>query len=112
MENCPKCQSPIKTVPAGVSKRTGQPYNAFQACSNRDCDTNPAILKCFTADFLKSNLDLFQDSKALPQQKITRFLKPSKSLSSIKPYPGGGSYLSIHSGKNLPKNGTIIILVR
>ena len=41
MENCPKCQSEVKTVPAGVSKRTGRPYNAFQACSNRECDFKP-----------------------------------------------------------------------
>ena len=38
---CSKCNSQIKTVPAGTSKRTGQPYNAFQACSNRDCDEKP-----------------------------------------------------------------------
>ena len=37
-QQCPKCGSSIKLVPAGVSKRTGKPYNAFYACSNRDCD--------------------------------------------------------------------------
>ncbi len=35
--NCPKCSSELKEVPAGVSKKTGKPYNAFIACSNRDC---------------------------------------------------------------------------
>ena len=40
-ENCPKCNFAIKTVPAGISKRTGKPYQAFQACSNRDCNWKP-----------------------------------------------------------------------
>ena len=35
---CPQCGSELKRVPAGVSKRTGKPYNAFMACSNRECD--------------------------------------------------------------------------
>ena len=34
---CPFCQSPVREIPAGVSKRTGKPYNRFWACSNRDC---------------------------------------------------------------------------
>lgn len=40
--NCPECQSPIKTVPAGVSKKTGKPYDSFQCCSNRECGWKPA----------------------------------------------------------------------
>ena len=40
-EQCPQCGSQIKTVPAGVSKKTGNPYNAFQACSNRNCNWKP-----------------------------------------------------------------------
>ena len=40
-EQCPKCFSEIRTVPAGVSKNTGRPYHAFQACSNRACDYKP-----------------------------------------------------------------------
>ena len=39
--NCPQCNSPIKTVPAGVSKTTGRPYQSFQACSNRECSWKP-----------------------------------------------------------------------
>ena len=35
--SCPNCQSPIKYVPAGVSKRTGKPYNEFWSCRNPDC---------------------------------------------------------------------------
>lgn len=34
---CPTCNSAIKIIPAGISKKTGKPYNSFQACSNREC---------------------------------------------------------------------------
>ena len=30
-----------KVVPAGVSARTGQPYNAFVACAERGCNEKP-----------------------------------------------------------------------
>lgn len=33
--NCTICNSEIKQIPAGVSNRTGQPYNAFMACPNK-----------------------------------------------------------------------------
>ena len=39
--NCPECGSEIKTVPAGISTRTGKPYDSFQACSNRECKWKP-----------------------------------------------------------------------
>ena len=35
---CPLCQSAVKLVPAGISKRTGRPYQEFYSCINRDCD--------------------------------------------------------------------------
>lgn len=31
----------MKQIPAGISKRTGQPYNAFLSCPNRDCKWKP-----------------------------------------------------------------------
>lgn len=39
---CPVHHQPWKTVPAGVSKRTGNAYAAFQACPERDCNQRPA----------------------------------------------------------------------
>lgn len=39
---CPIHHKPWKTVPAGVSKKTGKPYNSFQACPERDCSERPA----------------------------------------------------------------------
>lgn len=41
MSNCPACGAPIKEVPAGVSKKTGKPYKAFQVCSNQSCGWKP-----------------------------------------------------------------------
>ncbi len=35
--NCPYCQSPVNNIPAGVSKKSGKPYDEFWACKNRDC---------------------------------------------------------------------------
>ena len=39
--NCPACGSVIKEVPAGISKKTGKPYEAFQVCSNKLCEWKP-----------------------------------------------------------------------
>lgn len=33
MNKCQFCGSDMKVVPAGVSKATGKPYNAFEACT-------------------------------------------------------------------------------
>jgi hypothetical protein len=38
---CPACGSEIKEVPAGISKKTGKPYDAFQVCSNKLCGWKP-----------------------------------------------------------------------
>lgn len=38
---CPIHGTPWKVVPAGVSKKTGQPYDAFAACSTKGCDQRP-----------------------------------------------------------------------
>ncbi len=43
IENCPECGSAIKTVPAGISHKSGQPkpYNEFKTCSNKECSWKP-----------------------------------------------------------------------
>ncbi len=35
---CPYCESAIKYIPAGVSRKTGKYYNEFWACENRNCN--------------------------------------------------------------------------
>ena len=41
MENeprmCPSCGNDMKHILAGVSKRTGKPYNEFYVCSDKAC---------------------------------------------------------------------------
>lgn len=39
--NCPGCGAEMKHIPAGVSKSTGKPYEAFSACSNK-CGWKPS----------------------------------------------------------------------
>ena len=39
---CPVHRVPWRTVPAGVSKKTGRPYSAFQVCPESGCDERPA----------------------------------------------------------------------
>ena len=34
MANCENCGSPTRTIKAGISKRTGKPYTAFQVCDS------------------------------------------------------------------------------
>lgn len=34
---CEMCESAMKLIPAGVSKKTGRQYNAFWSCQNPDC---------------------------------------------------------------------------
>jgi len=40
---CPVHRIPWRTVPAGVSKRTGREYAAFIACPEAGCDQRPPI---------------------------------------------------------------------
>lgn len=40
---CPTHGTPWKIVPAGVSKKTGKPYESFRACSTPGCDQRPRL---------------------------------------------------------------------
>jgi hypothetical protein len=40
---CPVHLVPWRTVPAGISKKTGRPYSAFLACQEPGCDQRPSI---------------------------------------------------------------------
>jgi hypothetical protein len=42
---CPIHRVPWRTVPAGVSKKTGRPYAAFVACPEPGCDERPSITR-------------------------------------------------------------------
>lgn len=34
---CPICESAVKHIPAGISKKTGKPYNEFWSCISMEC---------------------------------------------------------------------------
>jgi hypothetical protein len=36
-QKCPQCQGELKLVPAGISKKSGKPYDAFLSCKNYGC---------------------------------------------------------------------------
>lgn len=40
-DGCPIHNVPWKVVPAGVSKKSGKPYESFRACSIAGCDQRP-----------------------------------------------------------------------
>jgi hypothetical protein len=42
---CPIHRVPWRTVPAGISKKTGRPYAAFVACPEPGCDERPSITR-------------------------------------------------------------------
>jgi hypothetical protein len=42
---CPVHRVPWRTIPAGVSRKTGRPYAAFQACREPGCDERPPIAR-------------------------------------------------------------------
>jgi len=42
---CPIHRVPWRTVPAGVSKKTGRSYAAFQVCPEPGCDERPPITR-------------------------------------------------------------------
>lgn len=39
--NCPVHHEPWKIVAAGISKKTGQPYDSFTACPVKGCNERP-----------------------------------------------------------------------
>jgi len=44
-DKCPIHDEFWKTIPAGISKRTGKAYNSFQACPIEGCKEKPITLK-------------------------------------------------------------------
>jgi hypothetical protein len=45
------------------------------SCDQGDCDVQPDRLKCFSADFIKSNLNSFHNAQARPEQRIEYYLQ-------------------------------------
>lgn len=83
--SCPDCGFPIKTVPAGVSKKTGKHYNEFQCCSNRNCAYKPPReqkpLKSVPPE-LKSNAQSFVNDATLQtiNARLAMILKGQETI--------------------------------
>lgn len=42
-DGCPIHHTPWKVVPAGISKKSGRPYESFRACTVAGCDQRPRL---------------------------------------------------------------------
>jgi len=80
--DCPACGSEIKEVPAGVSKKTGKPYNAFQVCSNKLCGWKPAQKPGYTSTLVENKKPNAPQDPALTNQlkEKTMFYSYAKDL--------------------------------
>ena len=69
--NCKECGEKLNLIPAGISKKTGNPYEAFYSCPNRhnqnykpelgSTATNPAIEA--KKDEIRATLSVTSDEK-------------------------------------------------
>ena len=82
---CPICGNPLKRIEGGISKRTGKPYSAFWACSNRDCDYTWNEPKKSSYYPVNSEQYKKEEPKEQPQEK-SNSLDPNlvKALSLIR----------------------------
>lgn len=58
--NCDLCSGQLKLIPEGISKRTGNHYDAFYGCSNRDCK------RSVPADQIENYIRAHEDKVAPP----------------------------------------------
>jgi len=58
---CPFCQSVIRKIEGGISKRTGKPYKTFYTCSNKACN--------YTWHYPKTEQDTTQNTQNTSQGK-------------------------------------------
>ena len=47
---CPIHNEPWKTIPSGISKKTGRSYNSFQVCPHKDCTEKPSRVELNDSD--------------------------------------------------------------
>lgn len=73
---CSVHNQPWKTVPGGISKKTGRPYNAFLACPQQGCpekppkETGPAGDFSRSLDNAASNIDEKKKGEAMGRNNI------------------------------------------
>ena len=67
---CPACGGDIKEVPAGVSKRTGKSYEAFQICSNPVCGWKPGKGKVLVESAMPNNRPPIEPTNDLREKSM------------------------------------------
>jgi len=65
-----------REIAAGdFSSYTKAAIQGLSDCEKDGCEVRPSQLRCFSADFIKANLNAFIDQNAEPKQRINHFLK-------------------------------------
>ena len=93
MENCPQGH-PLKKIPAGVSKKTGKPYEAFVVCSQ--CDWKPA--RVYSPSNKVAQVTQMQENKARlinqamdrKEESISKFNALNSAISLVTRHPNYG----------------------
>ena len=82
MDQCNKCGFPFRIVPAGVSKKTGQTYEAFKVCSNKACDGRPQGSPQF-----KSRDDSIREAQQRKDESIAKYNALNAAISMVSHHP-------------------------
>ena len=69
MKNCENCQNPMRLQPAGFSKRTNKPYEAFWVCDQCRPRSSTAPVKVNLEDPNKLMFDEIQALNALIKEE-------------------------------------------
>lgn len=81
--NCKKCSGELKIVPAGISRKTGKPYNAFYSCSLcKTPDRTPVISGTPTP--INQSVQVVQDKKFWLDELKSEFAEIKLSINDIR----------------------------
>ena len=109
-DKCKVCGGDFKIIPAGISKSSGRPYEAFTACSTRGCTgtperkplTPPSFVRQSQVDKIKGLQEnkgrLIEEAQGRKNDSINRFNSLNASISLVCNHP---IYQSITDEKEL-----------
>jgi len=87
---CSNCETPMRLIPSGISKKTGKSYDAFYSCpNNRECGSKPISIggKKPQGEGLLMMDELRETNKRLDSMAdylIKRFEEIEKAIMDIK----------------------------
>jgi len=101
--NCEKCGSPLKLIPAGVSKKNGKPYSAFYSCPNKCQQPNGQIVPTAISTEKKPNWDEISRGK-VRHGVACEFIRLGKrlDLQSIAEMESWVGYIMNGRNENIP----------